>query len=492
MALRLLCLPLDDRPCNTDSLKDLAACAGIDFRMPPEELFATHGNFDFEKIFQWLDFQLGWNDAAIISVDMYLYGGLVRSRKNEVSESEVRDRLSRLNELFSKHSTVKIYLSCVLLRLSITVNAAQTEENWRDIFEYSVLADKLEVHPELAPQFLELRERIPQSLLAEYLAVRKRNASASHVLLESLEKISYIAYGQEDCAPFGLHRKEKIKLAKAIELQGASAKSKVTLCTGADELASQLMLRAFMDSKNIRTKSIPLYVPQVVTEKLDEKISKYEDITILENLRRHLEMSPFYLTEERTSASVCMHVLTFPESGQQDVYFASADEDKGLSKPALETLDRLSKGDALLDLRYANGAWPKFMEMLAQQKKLETLSAFSAWNTTGNSIGTVVAHLGFKAIGGENYSKEDCRRYLLAHFLDDWLYQSVVRAELQELCKEMGENPWALTEAAHKKLDGICREKMQAQAQRVGLDWGIDFLCELPWPRVFEVRILWN
>lgn len=484
-SLKVLCLPLDDRPCNFDAMHELGRVASIDVRLPPLSLVSSHSDqFEFEKLYDWLDFQLGWNEAAVISLEMFLYGGLIRSRKSAVSEEQALTRLERLFELLSRHKNTKVYLGCVLLRLSVTVNASQSEDDWRNIFRYSVLKDEAEgeANPFVTQELTELEQKIPSSLLSEYLAVRQRNFNLNKKVLEHVERLSYLIYGQEDCAPKGLHRKEKTEIAALASRLDSAERKKVCICTGADELASLLLMRAYMDARDLSKVKLGIQFVGDSGAAL-RRVSKYEDITVEQNIAAHLEPTPFELeTGQGTSVLTVMF-----EREQADLCFAW--QTLELSPSVADAIAQ-RKFDAVLDLGCANGANDTLMLALRDAKVLDKLTAFSAWNTSGNRLGTLLAHLALRTLAKTNgeFDEASDKRYAALHLLDDWLYQTRVRATLTEIAKSRGENIWALSKTAWQELSEECNRLLSREAQAFGLDH-FAFEASLPWPRLFEVRI---
>lgn len=480
LTFQVLCLPLDDRPCNTDAMKDLAGVAGLDLRLPPLELIRTHQEkYDFERCYQWLDFQMGWNRAALISLEMFLYGGLINSRKATVAPEEVERRMELLFDLIRLYPECRVYVSAVLLRLSITVDEKQTEQNWRDVFRYSVLKDQVETDSQFQKELDEVQAHIPPAILSEYLSVRARNFGAMTKLLEISDKASYLIYGQEDCSAFGIHRQEKSELRRSI--QRLPSGKNITVCTGADELQSMMLLRAYMDEKQVSPGSIKLDFLGATVEDF-AKVSAYEDITIGENIEAHLEPTCF----RRDANGPQLKILTTVfDKKQRDVFF---EDPEAVEVPAFSSFEV----DAFLELSSANGAQDVLTSKVMATKPRLTLKAFSAWNTTGNRVGTLIAHLGLREVAIQNSTFNDVadRRYLNLHLLDDWIYQGCVRKKLLEYCKNSSENPWALSEEAWKKLSILCDEAMQAEVAMRGIKVE-KFCASLPWKRVFEVRILW-
>lgn len=489
MGLKLLCLPLDDRPCNYEAIRDLAGIAKIDVRLPPRQIVSHFDDFSFEKMYEWLDFQMGWNDAAVISAEMFFYGGLVRSRKGGVSENEVVSRADALKWLLAKHKHCKVYFSSVLLRLSITVNSAQSEENWKDIFQYSVLSDKVTFSCDPAEQaeLKRLESKIPEELLQEYLAVRSRNHSVNRLILELSEKAEFVIFGQEDCAEFGLHRSEKMSLMAALKQKTNLEQERVVVLTGADELNSLLVLQAYMDHIGQKNGVVPVSLKGAEPSDL-EKISKFEDIPVIENIKLHLRASPFVLSGESSEQRIV--VLPFGEAGQQDLFFLQNEELRKLTSKGQSIARALKAGDALLDLTFGNGVhFEFFKEVLAHVNAME-LSAFSSWNTTGNRLGTLIAHLGLSYCAklASSFSEEAHKFYLFTHLVDDGVYQGKVRAELLKLCKEEGENPWALSSQAWERFSERCNTMLQEEVSSLGLG-RFAFKASLPWNRIFEVRV---
>ena len=475
-------LPLDDRPCNLEQNELLVSIAGIELSVPPKTLFPAATDkttpYDYEGMKHWVTSQASKATAFALSTDCFLYGGLVRSRKMEITLEEVRTRIGDLKRIIEAHPQTRFYLFSVLLRLSITINSSQSEADWKNIFEYSVLSDQLKTNPGLKGKLAELKLKIPAPLLEEYLAVRQRNHEVNLGLLELGEKVAGLVYGQEDCAEFGLHRLEKLALSERAQ----NLKDKVLILNGADELGSLCLLKAYMDQHHVVPGSIPLWL-KYSSESAKLLISRYEDVSVDENLKLHLKYSPFY----EASSGQKVLIWTFPKSGQGDLCL-NTKVPANLDSESLNLLHGFHEGDAILDLNFANGAHPKLM--LELSSKFDRLSAFSAWNTTGNRLGTLIAQLGFQAVAkkaGELQAPKN-KRYLAIRVLDDYLYQSVVRPLVMREVKDANLNPWDLG-AAWETYSARVDLLMHQQAEKVGIDWTPPFKVRLPWARLFEASI---
>ena len=93
---RILLLPLDERPCN---LKYPALmCEGVadaDIIAPSSAILGKKKRAaDTAAVSQWVMGSLGGCDAAVISIDMLVYGGIVPSRLHELSIETCMQRLA--------------------------------------------------------------------------------------------------------------------------------------------------------------------------------------------------------------------------------------------------------------------------------------------------------------------------------------------------------------------------------------------------------------
>ncbi len=493
---RIALLPLDDRPCSLESVVELTQIARGEALIPPRELLSSHSlRYDFEAVAGWLERTLPEVEAAVLSLDFFLYGGLIRSRKMEITESEALDRLLRLDRILQSAPKVRVYFSHVLLRLSVTVTAEQSEQTWKSIFRYSELSDPVQTGtatPAERAEWEALQKSISPATLEEYLRVRARNHALNRAALGLGGRAHSLVFGQEDCAPRGLHRIEKQILRELL-----LSRPSVSIMTGADELNSLLVLRAYQDRApvlgGVRPLPIAVHDPAAL-----ERISLYEDISLKENLEAHLAPTAFrprWLTDPAVSLppGPVLHLSVFGPEGQKDACFVAAAELTAtpLSPSESLLLERFRPGDGLLDCTIGNGASPPLMRELARRHPLpDSLSVFSAWNTSGNRMGTAIAHWGLRALAqerGEWDAKAD-RLYLTHQLLDGWIYQSEVRPALMAAARTAGANPWSLDAAAWKRASSDVHAAMREQTLALSLKVP-EFGAELPWNRFFEVRL---
>lgn len=490
--MNLLHVPLDDRPCNFEQVEWLADIARIQITQPPTTVLGSHfrpfGDPERLALFEWLAAQLQNTkiDACVLSLDMLLYGGLVRSRKLEISQEDCAGWLRRLSRLIDAYPSCRFYLSSVLLRLSVTVTGDVGPEVWKAVFEYSVEADT--TTDSSRANLLRLKKIIPENILAEYLAVRERNHFVNKAATELSPLVEMCLFGQEDCAERGLHRAEQAALKKQIERLPRLYHERFPIMTGADELASMLVARAAIDHFKIAQSELAIQIKTLGLHSQEclQKISKYEDITVEDNLRRHAHALKIELGSGKTSLAI----FGFFDK-QRDLCFETESTFPFFDPTSLADF---KTGDYFLDLSFSNGASNQVLIQLLEQQKTkkpwQTLGGFSAWNTTGNRMGTLLAEFALHRVArsATRQNPKAQETYLATRLLDDWIYQSIVRPKLWALAQEQNLNPWALG-SAHERFSKRCETWMQEAAKEHFLP--TNFKTSLPWPRLFEVKVEW-
>ena len=118
--MRILCLPIDSRPCNTQFIRRLTAWAGHELVLPrKEEMDDFRCPAPYAGSFAFIKRELPRCGAAVISLDHWCYGSLLASREEGVSEAEAltvgRRRFCAVFSSTSRCSTVSSL--CCTLRL---------------------------------------------------------------------------------------------------------------------------------------------------------------------------------------------------------------------------------------------------------------------------------------------------------------------------------------------------------------------------------------
>ena len=124
---------------------------------PPSMLPLLKQTINIETLHKWVDANVPEVSTAIISSEMFLYGGLINSRVSNESTSVI---LSRLETLMSYGSRVKLYVSNVVMR--IPGYNGDFEEPWYwadygfDLYSFSYYTDRYDKLQQ--PEDLKLAE----------------------------------------------------------------------------------------------------------------------------------------------------------------------------------------------------------------------------------------------------------------------------------------------------------------------------------------------
>ena len=480
-------LPLDDRPATRIFPERIAAIAGIRALTPPREAL---GNFrtagDFEALQSWLLAAAPAVDGLIVSADMLAYGGLVASRRADISLDAAEKRLSVLKELRRRFPELPIAAAGVLMRISLTVSDKASEKVYRDLIRYCEVRYRVdELHEEeLRAEKERLAEAIPGSALRTFERARARNFQVNQRLIEMKADgtLSDLILLQEDSSAYGPHLSEQRLLRQRIDAFGL--RGEVLLYPGADEGTQTLAARW------INGGAAPTVETVYTAERMSSAVMPYEHCPLGESLSNHLRSAEF-----RTGAGGAVPCLW--------VHTPCSDAERTAAVVRIENFLRAGRKVAVADVWKANGADSVFLEELDGRGLLPKLSAYAGWNTAGNTIGTALAFysavLKLENDADESPSMASVRRraqqvFLWERLADDWGYQSVVRPMIEARCDRAGIDYRSL---------GAARASIEAEVRRALSGWiavhlppekfglrGLRPEIRLPWGRTFEVEVL--
>lgn len=428
--MKICFIPIDNRPVCYNLAKDIAAIdENIEFFIPPREFLGDlTRSAGVNEIIEWIE-NIPECDAMVISLDTIAYGGLIPSRRSTDSLEDIKSRLKRLKPLLKNK---KVYAFSSIMRISNNNYNEEEKEYWKDwgkkIFEYS---------------YSGLNDGIPQAILDDYLATRKRNFEINKTYLNW--GLNTLIFSKDDCAPKGFNVDE------ARELERLGAKTK----TGADEIPLTLLARAI-------EKEIKVFV-EFTEPDYKDCISNYEDVSIEKSVQGQLELGGFTQVQTREEADVILIVNNFIE--KQGEYVMG-----WTTQPFRKTFTPPDKPYAIADVRYANGADNDFVEQLLPQIDLKNFYGYAGWNTSANTIGSLLAGVKVRWNAGK-YNEAAFKRLQIIRFLEDWAYQANVRGMIENPCDIQ-----ALMKPYEIKL-----------AEIFGQVPPIEYLY--PWNRKFEVEI---
>ena len=428
--MKICFIPIDNRPVCYNLAKDIAAIdENIELFIPPREFLGDlTRSAGVNEIIEWIE-NIPECDAMVISLDTIAYGGLIPSRRSTDSLEDIKSRLKRLKPSLKNK---KVYAFSSIMRISNNNYNEEEKEYWKDwgkkIFEYS---------------YSGVNDGIPQAILDDYLATRKRNFEINKTYLNW--GLNTLIFSKDDCAPKGFNVDE------ARELERLGAKTK----TGADEIPLTLLARAI-------EKEIKVFV-EFTEPDYKDCISNYEDVSIEKSVQGQLELGGFTQVQTREEADVILIVNNFIEKQGEHVMGWT-------TQPFRKTFIPPDKPYAIADVRYANGADNDFVEQLLPQIDLKNFYGYAGWNTSANTIGSLLAGVKVRWNAGK-YNEADFKRLQIIRFLDDWAYQANVRGMIENPCD----------------IQDLMKPYEIKLAEIFGQIPPIE--CLYPWSRKFEVEI---
>ncbi|MBT9545255.1 MAG: DUF4127 family protein [Candidatus Sericytochromatia bacterium] len=486
-----LLLPLDNRPCTSRFPLEIAAIAGFEVLSPPLALLGdVKKPAVLDGLETWLESQLVQVPLAVISLDTWLYGGLVFSRKSTVSLALLTERLQALAQLKARFPDLRLAAFATLLRLSNHNDATEERSYWAEygerIFRYAWLEHALLADPDpdssWHTEFQTLQSELPTDILLDYQGLRQRNLNLLFQALDAVqtEIFDYLYIGCDDSGTYGWNVQEKAQLAQAIAQKELG--SQVLLYPGADELASALLMRALIP----QTFSVALEYTFPESAHLP---TLYEGQPLMQTLQAQALAAGVIVRGDAPAQAVLW--LHNPPQLQFDQYLDR------VSRQPLDSADYLRLGKAIkasalpvavADLCYANGGDHGLLMAFEEQALLPLIKGYSAWNTCGNTLGFAFAWLkAWLHSQTPGCATEALQtRFLLERLLDDGWYQGVMR---QRLCQHYSE---PVTLDSCLRLLAFCNERLQLWHEAFAEQgWSAAEIRQLhfPWRRFFEISL---
>ena len=463
MSARVALVPLDDRPRCLQYPVLLGEVADTEVLTPPRVLLGRSVKTgDGDAIARWLDsLDLVTLDAVVISTDMLAYGGLAGSRVPRVFEADARRRLEALARLKQRQPNLRVYAFGTIL-------------------------------PEApAPE----ADNDP----SRQTGARNRAINLSLVELAARGAIDYLVFGQDDGRSSGVSVADRVAIGEAIGKAGVAGR--VVIQSGADQIAMLLLARALATRFN--------YQPVVQTV-YSSTTAREAEMTVA----TQVAIAGARLAD-RGGVQLLVYASRHESQDQADA-FASRVARSVSSGGRVVVADLNTKGGA-------PGAWLPLIEGLRTRKLLPRLFSYASSNTTEDTIGTALAQgllfalavdkvaPALPAVGLRVGSAQV--RLLLHRFVNDFLYEGVVRAQATEdFLRPRNLNPLRLDESGRVRVEQYLVGELKPLAESLAADftaqpWRLPgpssrrstvalavkdiegFALTLPWGRMLEAEI---
>lgn len=502
---KIVIIPMDDRPCTYNFPKQIAEIYGSKASLPPKEWMGNLEKIaDIEKISKFISENIGNISGLVIASDTLAYGGLIPSRRSNANFEDITKNFEILKKVKNNNPDTKLYVCSTVQRISDSNENQEEKDYWKDygklIYKYSYTLDRnglvnIEDYEngnieKILSEINEIKKLIPHNVLVDYLNGRIRNLNVNKYLIDLVRNniIDFLVISSDDSSTYGFNVIEKNILKTYID---ESLREKVIMYPGADEAVSVLTGRMINKSVNFTPTFGILYSEGIKQDKL---ITMYEGIELKETIEYQIKALGGKIAKNLSEANIVLYLHTGNET-QEDQYLNAIYniETKKIStdiiKKDIKTIKSLlekNKSVALVDSAYANGGNHEFMISLSKNINIKNLCSYAGWNTTGNSIGTTIAHSSARFISKEKNSQLQDKshyKFLFERFFDDWIYQGHKRLEF---VKKEGfplnqEQLQTLKAELFEFINSFIAEKHQDFFEITDINF--------PWNRPFEIEV---
>ena len=496
-AEKILFIPHDNRPVSSQQPAEVVSQLGYEIISPPTE-FLTQP----DKLWAWFYENAPFSDAAVVSSDALLYGGLIPSRSHEIPEEILNSRVENFKTLREKNPNLNLYLFGSLMRTPMFGTPGDIEEPdyygqyGMQVFQLTMLLDKQEISKlnKNEKMYLDsLEKEIPDEILDDYFARRVKNLSATKKLLDFTHEdiINFFIIGRDDNAPLSQTHRENRQL---LEYMKNIPKTKAQSHAGIDEFAMLLLTRAVNDLSG----TIPFVNVQFNRGVGEKIVPKYSDEQIGDSIRSEILIAGAMFVPKPERADFVLFVNTDPKgetfelhnslppiplTEKQEKYFArNAEKFSAMIEDAVNK--NLPVGVA--DIISANGSDNFLMNELYEKNLLFKLQAYGGWNTATNTSGFALG----TGILAKKMSRQSIDRLLARRYLDDWAYQANVRTQIADYLTKYPNALQIYLNLGEHEEEIVKRENilMHEFAVEHFPQWN-GFVMSNPWHRMFECRI---
>ncbi|MGL5021466.1 MAG: DUF4127 family protein [Mycoplasmatales bacterium] len=478
--MKIKILPLDERPCNIRFGEKICSYNNkIELISPNLNILGKKkapGNF--KKINEYI-FNNN-SEYLIISLDTYLYGGLLPSRLHQMSFDVLLSKLQKLKSLKSKNPDLKIYAFSTIMRTP-RYNSSDEEPDYyskfgSDIFLKKYLEDKKDCVGLSKDEKLNLKGiKIPMEFEQDYQKRRDTNLKVNLEIVKLLadNTFEYLIFPQDDSAPYGYTRIDQNEVYSSLKQLNPK---RYSVHPGADEVLMTLISRIYNYEKNV----LPKVFIKFENDEFKKCIPLYEDRNIEKTLNLHLEAAGFVETKDLTKADK----LLYYNVPQDKEMIESFDQDLKLSKKFDLSLFE-NKDFFILDNCYANGGDISLLKSLKNHNLIDNVLGYSGWNTNANSLGTILCMMSVS----DNVNNGKLKNFIYERFLEDGLYQAIIRKKISlKYLEELGLTYFDLKDMQNVVIEKELKEFEELCDTILGLK---EFEIKLshPWNRMFEIDI---
>lgn len=497
--MRILLLPLDERPCNLKFPQMLAQSAGITCVTPSLRILGRKKvEADIQAISLFVSENMPLVDAAIVSLDTYLYGGLIPSRLHHRTIASLKNQLLQLKSIREQNPQVQLYAFMSVMRAPAYDSSDEEPDyyaSWgKALFRRAFLMDKLAMTQRLSTQ--ERQElsgySIPQEVLDDYENRRNINLALNLEVLHLVKDgvINFLVLPQDDSSEFGYTAVAQRRIHE--EIHNLHLDDKVLSYPGSDEVGMTLLARSIADSYNCH----PRIVAHYASANGPKIIPRYEDRPMAQSLKSHVTAVGAQLDDDQSEGqSEGMLFINCPGKVMQEAQYSLTDLDESYNTERslndfVRDIELISENHAIAicDSAFSNGGDLALIKELDERQLLSRVVSYAGWNTNCNTLGTTLAQMVLE-LTTEQVDRAQLLANLAYRVIEDAFYQTLVRWNCEELANQLGGTYFDI-HTCEAQIEAFARQRLQEEYNLLNLSQKVRVTVNavhFPWHRLFEI-----
>lgn len=545
--MKILLLPLDERPCNASFPGRLFPADKVQILLP-WKLGHKKKPADFSVLSDFLFEKAKDADALLLSLDMLLYGGLIPSRLHHLKAETLFSRLHLIRELKEKYPALPIYAFATVMRCP-AYSSDDEEPDYYERFGSAIHARGVLMHqaltglsspetkpvsasdlpspagltsaasgkeesgasfsfapaitpsaePASASSLCDVDTQDFEACLEDYLARRALNKQLSLQALELVKEgiLESIVFPQDDSMRFGFPAMDQEEIRRRILTLGLTERA--MMYPGSDEIALTLLCRLLLKRHGLFPK---VYV-KYLTDGARSLIPLYEGLPLSATTSYQLHAAGCITADTCAEADIVL-LETAPSGSMEEAwsqpsrspsYFAERNFPEMLS--FIKRMRGAGKVVTVADNAYANGGDLDLIRILDADHLLMDLQGYAGWNTNANTMGCAIAMgvcaflYGEQGLFPDPAAEAQKRNFLISRYIEDACYQADVRQCVTEKISPLGFDYFFTGEEEGEVRDLILAElqiriktELSSLADRIQIR-----RLTLPWKRMFEIDL---
>lgn len=492
---KVVYLPLDERPCNYSFPKFISEKNKKYTLVSPtlSEMGDKKQPADYQKIRDFLIRECKTADYLVIAIDTLLYGGIIPSRLHHHSKQTLFERLNVLKQIKNLNPNIVIYGFSLVMRCPCYTDSDEEPDYYGicglEIFEYGQNEHKFKEGKITKQEYLAEKERLSvvKPYLDDFLTRRECNLT---VLMQALnlvgETVDEFVILQDDSNPCGFTAMDQAKVRALIDKK----RLKVDIYPGADEGGMTLLSRVVANIEKYSPKIYPIY-PK---EECKQVIPLFEDREVYKSILAQIKSAGAVQCDSEEDADILLF-CNLPAGGKSqniDNLLGPQYDDRDLPNfvNLIKKAVKSGKGVAVADIAYCNGGDAIFTKMISEQVGLLSLYGYAGWNTSSNTLGTVICQSILRYFYGDTTTH---KRFSALRAFEDIGYCAFVRKYIWDNeVVQMGykyEDTKVQQGAVSERIEELLNWYMTQNYTEITNIYKIE-KCYLPWRRMFEVGLI--